>query len=84
MNSTPSSLTVTDARGNAHTVLAAKRFSSYLVLVVHSWPSRSTPYVVHTFNEQDGGFGHGHYCDSLARALEVFDADKRANTYAAL
>ena len=70
-------ITVTDNAGHSHPVIAAKRIDSFRVLVVRDWVSSYNPYVVHTFNEQDGGFHHGHYCDSLERAMEVFDAKKR-------
>ncbi len=66
-------ITVTDSRGNSHPVLAAKRLDSFRVLCVREWkPGRE--WVVHTFNEQDGGFHNGHYCDTEARAMEVFNA----------
>ena len=73
------SLSVTDANGVSHVVLAAKRIDSFRVLVIRDWSLRTdrAEYVVHTFNEQDGGFHNGHYCDTLARAFEVFNADKR-------
>lgn len=66
------SLTVSDRQGNSHPVIAAKRIDSFRVLVVREWHG-CQPFVVHTFNEQDGGFHHGHYCESLARAMAVFD-----------
>lgn len=64
---------VSDARGNSHVVIAAKRIDSFRVLVIHTNMSKME-YVVHTFNEQDGGFHNGHYCETLVRAYEVFDA----------
>ena len=67
-------ITVTDNAGHSHPVIAAKRIDSFRVLVVRDWVSSYNPYVVHTFNEQDGGFHHGHYCETLERAMEVFDA----------
>lgn len=67
-------VTVTDREGNSHVVIAAKRKDSYRVTVLREWHSLSSPYVVHTFNESDGGFHHGHYCATLERAQEVFDA----------
>lgn len=67
-------LTVTGADGIPHPVIAAKRKDSFCVIVLREWASAQTPFVVHTFNEQDGGFHHGHYCGTLARAREVFDA----------
>lgn len=67
-------VTVTDRAGNSHAVLAAKRKDSFRVTVLREWHSAQTPFVVHTFNESDGGFHHGHYCATLARAQEVFDA----------
>lgn len=78
-NATPSlpsapSVFVTDSQGNAHAVLAAKRKDHFRVIVLREWASAQTPFVVHTFNEQDGGFHHGHYCATLERAREVFDA----------
>ena len=78
---TTKSPSVTDHAGNTHAVLAAKRIDSFRVLVIHETHG-CQPFVVHTFNEQDGGFHCGHYCETLARALEVFDEDKRANMYA--
>lgn len=79
MSSAPSlpaspSVFVTDCKGNAHPVIAAKRKDSFRVIVLREWASAQTPFVVHTFNEQDGGFHHGHYCNTLARAREIFDA----------
>jgi hypothetical protein len=65
-------ITVTDRAGNSHAVLSAHRIDSYRVRVLREWHSSLAPYVVHTFNEMDGGFHHGHYCASLDRALEVF------------
>jgi hypothetical protein len=44
--------------------------------VIREWASKHTPFVVHTFNESDGGFHHGHYCATLDRAFEVFNAIK--------
>lgn len=72
MSSLPSLLTVTDHKGNSYPVLSAKRISPICVLVVREWHAKQTPYVVHTFNAADGGFHNGHYCESLARANEVF------------
>ena len=69
-------LTVTDVRGNTHVVLAARRIDSFRWLVIHE-TSGCQPFVVHSFNEQDGGFHCGHYCETYARAVEVFNADKR-------
>lgn len=66
-------ITVTDSRGSSHPVLAAKRIDSFRVLVVREWKA-GREWVVHTFNEQDGGFHHGHYVESMERAMEVFDA----------
>ena len=69
-------LTVCAPNGLRHEVIAAKRIDSFHVLVVREWkPGKE--WVVHTFSEQDGGFHNGHYCESLTRAMEVFDADKR-------
>lgn len=76
MNNTPSlaAVRVSDAKGNSHVVIAAKRIDSFRVLVIRDWPrSDRVEYVVHTFNEQDGGFHNGHYCDTLTRAFEIFD-----------
>lgn len=74
-NSLPA-VRVSDAKGVSHVVIAAKRIDSFRVFVIHDWSVRTdrVEYAVHTFNEQDGGFHHGHYCDTLARAYEVFDA----------
>lgn len=71
----PASVSVSDVNGVTHTVLAAKRIDYFRVLVVRDWPGYM-PFVVHTFNEQDGGFHHGHYCESLERAMEIFNARK--------
>jgi len=69
------SVTVSDAKGNFHSVIAAKRIDSFRVLVIHKATHTSrAEFVVHTFNEQDGGFHHGHYCDTLERANEIFAA----------
>ncbi len=75
-------ISVSDSKGQAHSVISAKRIDSFRVLVLREWYAKQTPFVVHTFNEQDGGFHNGHYCESLTRALEVFNADKRAATTA--
>lgn len=69
--SSPASITVTDRVGNSYTVLAAHRIDSFRVLVIRAWHG-AMPFVVHTFNESDGGFHHGHYCETLARAEQVF------------
>lgn len=69
----PSTVTVTDRNRNTHEVLAARRIDHFRVLVIRNWHSQYTPFVVHVFNEQDGGFHHGHYCETLERANEVFD-----------
>lgn len=67
-------ITVTDNKGKAHNVIAARRIDSFRVLVVRNWSSAGVTHVVHTFNEQDGGFHHGHYCDGIDRAMTVFVA----------
>ena len=67
------SVQVIDRQGHTHSVLAAKRIDSFRVLVVREWKV-GREWVVHTFNEQDGGFHNGHYCDSLSHAMEVFDS----------
>ncbi len=69
---TPAQILVTDRAGNSHNVLAAHRLDSFRVLVLRDWHSKSTPFVVHTFNEHDGGFHHGHYCETRERAETVF------------
>lgn len=68
----PNQITVTDQNGNSHPVLAAKRISSFRSVVVSHWHSQYSPFVVHTFNEADGGFHFGHYCATLADAFAVF------------
>ena len=73
MKTQKNSLTVTDQNGNSHPVIMAKRKDYFRVIVLREWNSKFTPYVVHTFNEQDGGFHHGHYCESITRATEVFN-----------
>lgn len=65
-------ITISDRAGNSHQVLAARRLDSFRVLVIREWSSQQAPFVVHTFNEQDGGFHHGHYCETLKRAAVVF------------
>lgn len=67
---------VTDRSGNSHRVIAAQRKDAFRVLVIRAWHSASTPFVVHTFNESDGGFHHGHYCNTLERATEIFNATR--------
>lgn len=64
---------VTDNAGNSHPVIAATRIDSFRVRVVREWDNVNTPFVVHTFNEQDGGFHHGRYCADFMRAMECFD-----------
>jgi hypothetical protein len=71
---TAAQITVTDRAGNSYEVLAAHRLDSFRVRVLREWHSQYAPFVVHTFNENDGGFHHGHYCESLERAEEVFAA----------
>lgn len=66
-------ITVKDLAGNSHAVLAAYEIDSFRTLVIREWKA-GKEWVVHTFNTSDGGFHHGHYCDSLTRATEVFNA----------
>jgi hypothetical protein len=42
----------------------------YLKLVLRQW--RDNEWVVHVYNEQDGGYYHGRYFDSFAAALYEF------------
>lgn len=65
-------ITVTDTRGKSHPVLSACRIDSFRILVIRETGTPLSPFVVHTFNQQDGGFHNGHYCDSLNRARQVF------------
>lgn len=73
MNTAPAQITVTDRAGNSHEVIAAKRLDSYRVRVIREWKG-GREFVVHTFNEGDGGFHHGHYCETLERAQGIFNA----------
>ena len=68
------SITVSDLRGKSYPVLAARRIDSFRVLVVREWQSSGVTHAVHTFNEQDGGFRHGHYVEGIDRAMAVFVA----------
>ncbi len=70
---TTSQITVTDRAGNAHSVLAARRIDSFRVRVLREWKD-GREFVVHMFNEADGGFHFGHYCATLERAQEIFNA----------
>ena len=71
-------ITVTDHAGNSHPVIAARRIDHFRVRVLRPWRD-GREFVVHTFNEQDGGFHHGHYCDTLEAATEVFNGQAVAS-----
>ena len=71
-------ITITDSKGNTHPVIAVKPYSShpddfYLFIVLHETGTTNHPFVVHTFNNDLGGFSNGAYCENLNVALAVFN-----------
>ncbi len=41
-------------------------------VVIRKW-NEATPYVVHNYNAETGGFTNGAYVDKWERAIEVFN-----------
>lgn len=63
---------------DGHEVMAVKPLSAHpgdkhLFVVIHRGSSSYIPFVVHTYNRQDGGFYNGSYCEDMTQALGVFN-----------